>query len=47
MVITARLDHDGNPVTRGAGDLTGAYKNNPVDVDSQKTVDIVLDQKMQ
>ncbi len=45
MVITARLDKDGNPVTRGAGDLTGAYKNNPVDVDSQKQVDIVLDQK--
>ena len=40
--ITARLDRDGNPVTQEAGDLSGAYPGNPVNVDTPKTVDIVL-----
>jgi cytochrome c-type biogenesis protein CcmH len=44
--ITARLDKDGNPTTRGAGDITGEYKKNPVEVGS-KNVDIVIDQLMQ
>jgi cytochrome c-type biogenesis protein CcmH/NrfF/Flp pilus assembly protein TadD len=43
VTITVRLDQDGNPVTRQPGDLTGEYKNNPVDVGS-KNVDVVLDQ---
>ena len=43
ITITVRLDQDGNPATRGAGDLTGDYKKNPVEVGS-KNVDIVLDQ---
>jgi hypothetical protein len=37
------LDKDGNPTTRGAGDLTGEYKKNPVEV-GVKSVDIVIDQ---
>jgi cytochrome c-type biogenesis protein CcmH len=41
--LTARLDRDGNPTTRGAGDMTGDYKKNPVEVGS-KNVDIVIDQ---
>ncbi len=41
--ITVRLDQDGNPGTRGPGDVNGDYKKNPVDVGS-KNVDIVLDQ---
>ncbi len=41
--ITVRLDQDGNPTTRGPGDLSGDYKKNPVEVGS-KNVDIVLDQ---
>ncbi len=44
--ITVRLDKDGNPTTRGAGDVTGEYKKNPVEVGS-KNVDIVIDQLMQ
>ncbi len=40
--VTARLDKDGNAMTREAGNLLGDYKNNPVEVGSQ-TVDIVLD----
>jgi hypothetical protein len=43
MNIAVRLDQDGNPGTRGPGDLTGDYKKNPVEVGS-KNVDIVLDQ---
>jgi len=43
LTITVRLDQDGNPGTRGPGDLNGDYKKNPVDVGS-KNVDIVLDQ---
>ena len=41
--LTVRLDKDGNPATRGPGDLTGEYKKNPVDVGA-KSVEIVLDQ---
>jgi hypothetical protein len=43
VAITVRLDKDGNAMTREAGDLTGEYKKNPVEVGS-KNVDIVLDQ---
>jgi hypothetical protein len=43
MSIAVRLDQDGNPGTRGPGDLTGDYKQNPAEVGS-KNVDIVLDQ---
>jgi cytochrome c-type biogenesis protein CcmH len=43
MNIAVRLDQDGNPGTRGPGDLTGDYKKNPAEVGS-KNVDIVLDQ---
>ena len=46
ITILVRLDKDGNPVTRQAGDLVGEYKKNPVDVGS-KNVDIVLDQVAQ
>ena len=41
--VSVRLDEDGNPVTRGPGDLTGEYKNNPVGAGA-KNVDIVIDQ---
>lgn len=41
--ITVRLDKDGNPTTRGPGDLTGEYKRNPTKVGA-KNVDIVIDQ---
>ncbi|HEV8724819.1 MAG TPA: cytochrome c-type biogenesis protein CcmH [Candidatus Binatia bacterium] len=40
--ITVRLDKDGNPTTRGAGDMTGEYKKNPAEVGS-KNVDILID----
>jgi cytochrome c-type biogenesis protein CcmH len=43
IIITARLDKDGNPTTRGSGDMTGDYKKNPVEVGA-KNVDIVIDQ---
>jgi len=41
--ITARLDKDGNPVTRTPGDMTGDYGKNPVEVGT-KNVDVVIDQ---
>ncbi len=41
--ITVRLDKDGNPTTRGPGDMTGDYKTNPVEVGT-KNADIVIDQ---
>ena len=41
--ITVRLDKDGNAVTRGPGDMSGDYKNNPVEVGA-KSVDVVIDQ---
>ena len=44
--ITVRLDKDGNPTTRGAGDLTGEYKKNPAEAGA-KDVDIAVDQVMQ
>ena len=46
VTITARLDKDGNPTTRTAGDLSGDYKKNPVEVGANN-VDIVLDQVAQ
>lgn len=46
IIITARLDKDGNPTTRQSGDLTGDYKKNPAAVGS-KNIDIVLDQVVQ
>jgi cytochrome c-type biogenesis protein CcmH len=46
VVITARLDKDGNAITREAGNLLGDYKKNPADVGSQN-VDITLDQLAQ
>jgi len=42
VVVSARLDRDGDPMTRGAGDLSGEYKKNPVEIGSTK-VEIVLD----
>jgi len=44
--ITVRLDKDGNPTTRGAGDLTGEYKKNPVEVGAGN-VDVTLDELIQ
>jgi hypothetical protein len=43
LAVAVRLDNDGDPVSRGAGDLTGDYKKNPVNVGT-KDVDVVLDQ---
>lgn len=43
--ISARLDKDGNPMTKEPGTLTGEHKKNPVQVGSRK-VDVVLDQAM-
>jgi cytochrome c-type biogenesis protein CcmH/NrfF/cytochrome c-type biogenesis protein CcmH/NrfG len=44
--LSVRLDKDGNPTTRGAGDMTGEYKKNPVEVGT-KNADIVIDQVTQ
>jgi tetratricopeptide (TPR) repeat protein len=44
--LTVRLDKDGNPTTRGPGDMTGDYKKNPVEV-GLKNADIVIDQMTQ
>ena len=46
VTVIARIDTDGNPTTREAGDLSGDYKKNPVAVGS-KNVDIVIDQVAQ
>jgi cytochrome c-type biogenesis protein CcmH len=43
ITVIARIDADGNPTTREAGDLVGDYRKNPVAVGS-KNVDIVIDQ---
>ncbi|HEX5607943.1 MAG TPA: hypothetical protein VFY96_15570, partial [Candidatus Binatia bacterium] len=43
--ITARLDKDGNPVTRTPGDISGDYKKNPIEVGT-KNVDVMIDQVM-
>lgn len=45
VLVSARLDKDGNPVTKQPGDMTGEYKKNPVEVGSQN-VDIVIDHAM-
>jgi tetratricopeptide (TPR) repeat protein len=42
VFISARLDKDGNPMTRETGNIAGEYKKNPVEVGSNK-VDVVLD----
>jgi cytochrome c-type biogenesis protein CcmH len=44
--ITVRLDKDGNPTTRGAGDMSGEYKKNPAEVGA-KNVDVMIDQVAQ
>jgi hypothetical protein len=41
--LGARLDKDGNAMTREAGNITGEYSKNPVNAGSTN-VDIVLDQ---
>ena len=43
ITISVRLDKDGNAATRGAGDMTGEYRKNPVEIGA-KNVDIVIDQ---
>jgi cytochrome c-type biogenesis protein CcmH len=43
MNISARLDKDGDPMTREAGNVFGEYKKNPVEAGS-KNVDVVIDQ---
>jgi cytochrome c-type biogenesis protein CcmH len=44
--VSARLDKDGNAMTREAGNLLGNYRKNPVEVGA-RNVDIVLDQTAQ
>ena len=41
--VSARLDKDGNPATREAGNLVGEHKKNPVEVGANN-VDIIIDQ---
>ena len=43
--VSARLDKDGNPTTRQAGDMVGEYKKNPVAVGTQK-VAILIDKAL-
>lgn len=45
VLLSARLDKDGNPMTNEAGNLLGEYKKNPVEIGSQH-VDVVLDRVM-
>jgi len=45
VIISARLDKDGNPMTREPGNLAGEYKKNPAEVGSER-VDVVIDQVM-
>lgn len=45
VLVSARLDKDGNPMTKQPGDMTGEYKKNPVEAGSQN-VDIVIDRAM-
>jgi hypothetical protein len=45
IILTVRLDKDGDPGTRTPGDLLGDYKNNPVEAGA-RNVDIVIDQVM-
>jgi len=45
IVVSARLDKDGNPTTRQAGDLVGEYNKNPVAVGTQN-VDILIDKAL-
>jgi tetratricopeptide (TPR) repeat protein len=46
VTVTARIDADGNPTTREAGDLSGDYKKNPATVGANN-IDIVIDQVAQ
>ncbi|HEX9443142.1 MAG TPA: cytochrome c-type biogenesis protein CcmH [Candidatus Binatia bacterium] len=41
LYVTARLDQDGNPLTKQPGDLAGEYKKNPADAGAKK-IDILL-----
>lgn len=43
--ISARLDKDGNPMTRAPGDFVGYYRKNPVEIGS-KSVDVVIDRPL-
>jgi cytochrome c-type biogenesis protein CcmH len=43
ITVSVRLDKDGNPSTRGPGDMSGEYRKNPVEIGST-SVDIVIDQ---
>jgi len=43
VVVSARLDKDRDPTTREAGNLSGEYKKNPVEIGSER-VDIIVDQ---
>ena len=45
VAVSARLDKDGNAMTREEGDLAGEYKGNPAEIGSKK-VHIVIDQMM-
>jgi cytochrome c-type biogenesis protein CcmH len=44
--VTVRLDKDGNPTTRGTGDMTGELKSNPIDAGASNA-DITIDQIVQ
>ncbi|MGB7950939.1 MAG: cytochrome c-type biogenesis protein CcmH [Candidatus Binatia bacterium] len=46
VTVTARIDADGNPTTREAGDLSGDHKKNPATVGANN-IDIVIDQVAQ
>jgi len=46
VTVVARIDGDGNPTTREAGDLSGDYKKNPATVGANN-IDIVIDQVAQ
>ena len=45
LSISVRVDKDGNPGTRTAGDLIGVYNKNPVEV-GQSSIDIIIDQAL-
>lgn len=43
--LVVRLDRDGNPMTREAGDMSGEYRGNPVEVGTAG-VTLLIDQKV-
>lgn len=45
VLISARLDRDGNPMTRAPGDFVGLHNKNPVEIGS-KGVDVVIDRPL-